>query len=129
VLLLLLLLLQELGESTGQLKQLVKQNFERFIRWVLGGRGEGPSQRSVQLTVQLCCGCVTVCLRCLPHPHTHFHLAACRWFPTHSHSCKTTIDDIYTKLHRIESNQTGLSTEVLYRAIQEVSGGCAGAAL
>lgn len=58
---------RELGESTGQLKQLVKQNFERFI------------------------------------------------------SCKTTIDDIYTKLHRIESTQTGLSTEVLYKAIQEVS--------
>ena len=57
---------RELGESTGQLKQLVKQNFERFI------------------------------------------------------SCKTTIDDIYTKLHRIESTQTGLSTEVLYKAIQEV---------
>jgi hypothetical protein len=57
---------RELGESTGQLKQLVKQNFERFI------------------------------------------------------SCKTTIDDIYTKLHRIESNQTGLSTEVLYKAIREV---------
>jgi hypothetical protein len=35
-------------------------------------------------------------------------------------SCKTTIDDIYTKLHRIESTQTGLSTEVLYKAIQEV---------
>jgi hypothetical protein len=60
---------RELGESTGQLKQLVKQNFERFI------------------------------------------------------SCKTTIDDIYTKLHRIESTQTGLSTEVLYNAIQEVRQG------
>lgn len=57
---------RELGESTGQLKQLVKQNFERFI------------------------------------------------------SCKTTIDDIYTKLHRIESTRTGLSTEVLFKAIQEV---------
>lgn len=35
-------------------------------------------------------------------------------------SCKTTIDDIYTKLRRIESTSTGISTEVLYQAIQEV---------
>ncbi|WIA14506.1 hypothetical protein OEZ85_003026 [Tetradesmus obliquus] len=59
----------ELGERTGQLKQLVKQNFERFI------------------------------------------------------SCKTTIDDIYVKLRRIESTSTGVSTEVLYSAIQQVQDG------
>eukprot|EP00775_Hariotina_reticulata_P008992 gene8992-9164_t len=35
-------------------------------------------------------------------------------------SCKTTIDDIHVKLKRIESNTKGMSTEVLYNAIQEV---------
>lgn len=37
-------------------------------------------------------------------------------------SCKTTIDDIYVKLQRIESQSTGISTEILYNAIQEVQG-------
>ncbi|KAF6265699.1 exocyst complex component Sec5-domain-containing protein [Scenedesmus sp. NREL 46B-D3] len=60
---------RELGERTGQLKQLVKQNFDRFI------------------------------------------------------SCKTTIDDIYVKLQHIESTSTGISTEVLYSAIQQVQDG------
>jgi hypothetical protein len=35
-------------------------------------------------------------------------------------SCKTTIDDIYVKLHRIESETAGVSTEVLFNAITEV---------
>jgi hypothetical protein len=35
-------------------------------------------------------------------------------------SCKTTIDDIYVKLRRIESHTAGASTEVLYNAIKEV---------
>jgi hypothetical protein len=35
-------------------------------------------------------------------------------------SCKTTIDDIYVKLQHIESTSTGISTEILYSAIQQV---------
>ncbi|KIZ03142.1 Exocyst complex component 2 [Monoraphidium neglectum] len=57
---------RELGERQGQLKTLVKQNFDRFI------------------------------------------------------SCKTTIDDIYVKLQRIESAGTGISTQVLCSAVEEV---------
>jgi hypothetical protein len=37
-------------------------------------------------------------------------------------SCKTTIDDIYVKLQRIESAGTGISTQVLFNAVQEVQG-------
>lgn len=40
-------------------------------------------------------------------------------------SCKTTIDDIYVKLQHIESTKTGISTEILFNAIQEV--GCCAA--
>ncbi|KAI8462855.1 MAG: exocyst complex component Sec5-domain-containing protein [Monoraphidium minutum] len=57
---------RELGERQGQLKTLVKQNFDRFI------------------------------------------------------SCKTAIDDIYGKLRRVESAGTGISTQVLFTAVQEV---------
>lgn len=60
---------RDLGERQGQLKTLVKQNFDRFI------------------------------------------------------SCKTTIDDIYVKLQRIESAGTGISTQVLFSAVQEVRRG------
>jgi len=48
---------RELSERTGQLRQLVKQNFDRFI------------------------------------------------------SCKTTIDDIYVKLHKIESGELGAGVQ------------------
>lgn len=57
---------KEQSERTGQLKQLIKDNFERFI------------------------------------------------------SCKSTIDDIYLKLQKIEGDKRGVSTEMLHKAIVQV---------
>lgn len=37
-------------------------------------------------------------------------------------SCKTTIDDIYVKLQRIESAGTGISSAVLFNAVTDVQG-------
>ena len=37
-------------------------------------------------------------------------------------SCKTTIDDIYVKLQRIEGAGTGISTAVLFNAVSDVQG-------
>lgn len=37
-------------------------------------------------------------------------------------SCKTTIDDIYTKLQRVESAGAGASAAVLFSAVQEAQG-------
>lgn len=37
-------------------------------------------------------------------------------------SCKTTIDDIYDKLQRVESSGAAMSTEVLFKRLTEASG-------
>ena len=112
----------ELSERTGQLKQLIKNNFERCIRCALRVHTYLSWSTFLWFTLlhtqpYMDTRCSSFWLRVVMSPNPASKVADAP-IPSPS-SCKGTIDDIYLKLRKIQLDKQG-GTVTLQRAVEQV---------